>query len=268
MTTVWRICRRPFADLSGDGARLYGGRWNTPGRPLIYAAETAALAVLEVRVHLDLDWDMLPDDYVLVAIDTAAIVAETIHEPPDDPRVIGDAWIEFAAIRTSACPFVDRARILQCPNQPCSPGCSIDPTRPRPAISVRPATVDAALSSSERAAPIEIGRQMPQPQPPLQRTQISMPVHFSRVPSDLLLASLLACFWSPSLVPPTPRPPTRRDEIIGAGVLARARQPADTRVPGASCFWVYAYPAFLRYAAHSAAGCWARILPQAPEIAS
>ena len=95
MTTVWRICRRPFADLSGDGARLYGGRWNTPGRPLIYAAETAALAVLEVRVHLDLDWDMLPDDYVLVAIDTAAIVAETIHEPPDDPQTIGDAWIEF-----------------------------------------------------------------------------------------------------------------------------------------------------------------------------
>ena len=94
MTTVWRICRRPFADLSGDGARLYGGRWNTPGRPLIYAAETAALAVLEVRVHLDLDWDMLPDDYVLVAIDTAAIVAETINEPPDDPRAIGDAWIE------------------------------------------------------------------------------------------------------------------------------------------------------------------------------
>ena len=95
MTTVWRICRRPFADLSGDGARLYGGRWNTPGRPLIYGAETAALAVLEVRVHLDLDWDMLPDDYVLVAIDTAAIVAETIQEPPDDPRAIGDAWIEL-----------------------------------------------------------------------------------------------------------------------------------------------------------------------------
>jgi len=94
VTTVWRICRQPFADLSGNGARLYGGRWNKPGRPLIYAAETAALAVLEVRVHLDLDWDMLPDDYVLVAIDTAAIVAETIHEPPDDPRVIGDAWIE------------------------------------------------------------------------------------------------------------------------------------------------------------------------------
>jgi hypothetical protein len=34
------------------------------------------------------------DPYVLVAIDTAAIVAETIHEFPDDPRAVGDAWIE------------------------------------------------------------------------------------------------------------------------------------------------------------------------------
>jgi RES domain-containing protein len=50
--------------------------------------------VLQVRVHLDLDWDTLPDDYVLFAIDAAAIVAETIHEPPDDPRAIGDARIE------------------------------------------------------------------------------------------------------------------------------------------------------------------------------
>ena len=40
------------------------------------------------------------------------------------------------------------------------------------------------------------------------------------------------------------------------------------RVIRASCFWVYAYPAFLRYAAHSAGGYWARILPQASEIAS
>jgi hypothetical protein len=41
------------------------------------------------------------------------------------------------------------------------------------------------------------------------------------------------------------------------------------RITRASCFWVYAYPALLRYAAtHSAGGYWARILPQASEIAS
>jgi RES domain-containing protein len=90
---VWRVCRRPFADLSGEGARLYGGRWNSPGRPLVYAAESAALAVLEVRVHLDLDWSLLPDDYVLMAIDLVTIAPEDIADIPADPRAAGDGWL-------------------------------------------------------------------------------------------------------------------------------------------------------------------------------
>jgi RES domain-containing protein len=44
-----------FADLIGEGARVAGGRWNSPGRAVVTASETAALAVLEVRVHLDLE---------------------------------------------------------------------------------------------------------------------------------------------------------------------------------------------------------------------
>jgi RES domain-containing protein len=133
VTTVWRICRRPFADLSGDGARLYGGRWNRPGQPLIYAAETAALAVLEVRVHLDLDWDILPDDYVLVAIDTAAIVAETIQEPPDDPRVIGDAWIESrrsALLRVPSFIVPESYNVLINPAHPDARSIQLGPVRP------------------------------------------------------------------------------------------------------------------------------------------
>jgi RES domain-containing protein len=94
LTTAWRICRRPFADLSGEGARLYGGRWNSPGRPVVYAAESAALAVLEVRVHLDLDWSLLPADYVLMAIDLSSLAIESLEEAPDDPVAYGDAWLE------------------------------------------------------------------------------------------------------------------------------------------------------------------------------
>jgi RES domain-containing protein len=90
---IWRVCRRRFADLSGEGARLYGGRWNSPGRPMVYAAESAALAVLEVRVHLDLDWRVLPDDYVLMAIETGDLVAETLAETTVDPCAVGDAWL-------------------------------------------------------------------------------------------------------------------------------------------------------------------------------
>ncbi len=90
---AWRLCRAPYADLSGEGARRYGGRWNTPGRPLIYAAWTAALAVLEVRVHLDLPPDLLPDDYVLVTIDLADIAIEEIRQIPPQPRAFGDTWL-------------------------------------------------------------------------------------------------------------------------------------------------------------------------------
>ncbi|WP_336799653.1 RES family NAD+ phosphorylase [Kaistia sp. MMO-174] len=97
---AWRISRAPFADLSGTGARLYGGRWNSPGRALIYAAETAALAVLEVRCYLDLTPDLLPDDYVLTGIEIGAAAIETVDGLPEAPQKVGDAWL--AAARTPA----------------------------------------------------------------------------------------------------------------------------------------------------------------------
>ncbi len=90
---LWRICREKFADLSGRGASLLGGRWNSPGRPVVYAAEAAALAVLEVRVHLDLDWSLLPNDYVLLEIDAAAAEIEQIATLPADTIAAGDAWL-------------------------------------------------------------------------------------------------------------------------------------------------------------------------------
>ena len=90
---VWRVCRAAFADLSGEGARLYGGRWNSPGRPVVYTAENPALAILEVRVHLDIEPDLIPDDYVLVEIDLAETACEEITVLPENPRQLGDAWL-------------------------------------------------------------------------------------------------------------------------------------------------------------------------------
>ena len=53
MLTVWRLVTARFADtaFSGDGARLYGGRWNRKGVPLVYAAGSQSLAVLEMLVQ-------------------------------------------------------------------------------------------------------------------------------------------------------------------------------------------------------------------------
>lgn len=54
---IWRIGIESniFAadDLSGEGARLTGGRWNRVGTPLIYSSSSIALACLETIVHLN-----------------------------------------------------------------------------------------------------------------------------------------------------------------------------------------------------------------------
>jgi len=53
---VYRIGRTKFSkDLSGEGARLHGGRWNHISTPCIYTSETRALAVLEYTVNVNID---------------------------------------------------------------------------------------------------------------------------------------------------------------------------------------------------------------------
>ncbi|OLY92725.1 hypothetical protein BUE76_13115 [Cnuella takakiae] len=52
---LYRLAALKYAqDLTGEGSRLYGGRWNLPGTPCIYTAENRALAVLEYSVNVDL----------------------------------------------------------------------------------------------------------------------------------------------------------------------------------------------------------------------
>ena len=49
---VYRIAQKNFInDLSGEGARLFGGRWTHRGIPLLYTAESRSLATLELLVH-------------------------------------------------------------------------------------------------------------------------------------------------------------------------------------------------------------------------
>ena len=49
---VYRISRCNYIrDLSGYGAYLYGGRWNSKGMHMLYTSSTASLAMLEMLVH-------------------------------------------------------------------------------------------------------------------------------------------------------------------------------------------------------------------------
>src|SRR5581483_11815526 len=51
---AFRIADRRFPIFDGSGARLIGGRWNSPGHPVIYTAETFAGALLEILAHSNL----------------------------------------------------------------------------------------------------------------------------------------------------------------------------------------------------------------------
>lgn len=49
---VYRFCnQRYYNDLSGNGARLYGGRWNEKGLPALYTSSSISLSLLEVLVN-------------------------------------------------------------------------------------------------------------------------------------------------------------------------------------------------------------------------
>lgn len=49
---AYRIALTPFCDASGEGAKLYGGRWNLPGIPAIYASSSLSSCLLE-RLTID-----------------------------------------------------------------------------------------------------------------------------------------------------------------------------------------------------------------------
>ena len=65
---VYRLTNGEFInDLSGTGAKLFGGRWNSVGHPALYTTEHISLAVLEILVHVKSY--RRPLDYYLVTIE-------------------------------------------------------------------------------------------------------------------------------------------------------------------------------------------------------
>lgn len=81
---VYRVAQKPFAgDLTGEGARIAGGRWNPKGLAVIYTSDHPALAMLEVLAYLETV--ALPPELQLVTIsvpDDATIYAPAPEELP------------------------------------------------------------------------------------------------------------------------------------------------------------------------------------------
>ena len=74
--------------------------------PVVYAADSVALAVLEVRVHLNLPWDLIPVDYVVVTIDTGTCSLERVTAVPSDTAAFGDLWLSSRRSCTLGVPSI------------------------------------------------------------------------------------------------------------------------------------------------------------------
>ena len=102
---VWRICKERFATTAfdGEGAFRDGGRWNSEGVRVVYVAGSAALATLEVLVHVSEPDDLHRIPYVLIPVDfepdlvsEPSALPQGWHEdpPPVDAAAVGDQWVE------------------------------------------------------------------------------------------------------------------------------------------------------------------------------
>ena len=101
---LWRLVKTRYAATAfdGEGARIYGGRWSSPGTRVAYASSNSALAVLEVLVHMtagaalpgySLVRASIPDSHVEAL--SASDLPKNWSESPVPPEVqaVGDAWV-------------------------------------------------------------------------------------------------------------------------------------------------------------------------------
>jgi len=115
LLTAWRIVKKGDAAsaFDGEGARLFGGRWNSPGVAVVYVASTRSLAVLEMAVHLDrstllASFVLIPcefDKRLVRAVDRGALPARWRRDPPPpELAAIGDGWVKQAQSAVLAIP--------------------------------------------------------------------------------------------------------------------------------------------------------------------
>lgn len=84
---LYRITRKDFADLSGTGSRLYGGRWNSEGKAAVYLASSRSLAMLEALAHLAPT--NVPDDLCLIQVEVPDDYIEL------DSKLLPESWERY-----------------------------------------------------------------------------------------------------------------------------------------------------------------------------
>ncbi|MGP8289295.1 RES family NAD+ phosphorylase [Vreelandella zhanjiangensis] len=114
---AYRLVKRKCQDTAfdGEGARLYGGRWNSPGNACVYVASSESLALLESMVHLESS--RLLNAYALLRLTLPAesILRVGVEDLPDnwqeapapaETAELGDGWLASGQSLALALPSV------------------------------------------------------------------------------------------------------------------------------------------------------------------
>ena len=113
----WRIVKEKHAKsaFSGEGARIFEGRWNSAGVRMVYCSEHLSLAALEILVHTQpvtmrdkfrvfrVSWD----GKMMITIDLKELPKGWNAQPPSSSsKNIGDEWVRSGHAVVLAVPSV------------------------------------------------------------------------------------------------------------------------------------------------------------------
>lgn len=114
---AYRIVKQKWAGgaFDGEGAKRYGGRWNSRGKACVYLAGSESLAILEILVHLDTQrflthyalFELQLPKRDVVYLDPEKLPACWRDEPaPPETAAIGDVWLSEGSELALAVPSV------------------------------------------------------------------------------------------------------------------------------------------------------------------
>ncbi len=114
---AWRIVKEKHAKsaFSGEGARIFEGRWNSTGVRMVYCSENLALAALEILVHSSSiairdkfrAFRVTFDERLLIIFDFKKLPKSWNAQPPTAAsKKIGDDWVNSAGSAVLALPSV------------------------------------------------------------------------------------------------------------------------------------------------------------------
>ena len=113
----WRIVKEKHAKsaFSGEGARIFEGRWNSAGVCMVYCSEHVSLAALEILVHTQpitirdkfrvfrVSWD----GKMMITIDLKKLPKSWNAQPPSSvSKNVGDNWVRSGPSVVLAVPSV------------------------------------------------------------------------------------------------------------------------------------------------------------------